>query len=120
MRSTEFIEVDHYLFERGLFTAQETNSNRPLLSTIVESLISRLDGTLSAAESDRHLQEWSSFDVHWELKHYLLSHPMRQQYHLVLSCGTSRHAYRISLSNDRNRDGSAASYERGILRLTNN
>lgn len=117
--SADEIEAEIMLFEKGYFSSQENAVNRPLLSPVVEILIAKRDGKISAAEAETQLDKLRAHDVRSDFNKYVYQPAVLQQYALTFSGGSSIMSWIISGGYDKNIGNLADSYNRKNLRWHN-
>lgn len=101
--TSDFIDVERFLFDNGYFNTSLNNAvNPPALSPVVELLAAARDGELTDGEAQRQIDALRNIDYRNELSRYFYRRSVRQQYALDLSGGGDRTAYRYSASLDRN------------------
>ncbi|AWW29432.1 SusC/RagA family TonB-linked outer membrane protein [Echinicola strongylocentroti] len=101
----DYIDVEQQLFEEGFYTSSENNVRNPVLSPVVETLILERDGIIGSQEANSLIQGYRDVDLREDISQYMLRPQLNQQYSLGISGGAKRHAYRIGLGLDQNREG---------------
>ncbi|WP_192085345.1 SusC/RagA family TonB-linked outer membrane protein [Algoriphagus sp. Y33] len=96
----DYIDVEEMLFGQGFYTALESDFGNEVLSPVVETLIAKRDGLISASEADARIAAFRSYDLRNELKQYIYRPQLNQQYNLGIAGGGNYHTYRISLGYD--------------------
>lgn len=102
MSSADFIENEKALFEKGFYKSRELSPYRLSLSPVVELLIARRDGILSAAEANQRIDQLKGFDVRQDFDKYLHRRSLDQQYSMSMRGGTGNHSYSFSSGFDKN------------------
>lgn len=102
LSSQSFIEVEKFLFEKGYYNSKITSSSRPVLSPVVELLIQRRNGQITAADSARLVGDYATTDTRDELGRYFYRSAVNQQYSLGISGGTENQTYYLSTGLDHN------------------
>lgn len=110
----EYIDMEKKLFERGYYTAKESDLGRVALSPVVELLIAMRDGTVDEAEAQRQIDQFRRLEVRNDIKKHLYQQGVSQQYALNASGGGSQHRYYLSLGYDVNRPTSVGDVNRRI------
>ncbi len=110
----EYIDMERKLFERGYYTAKESDPNRVALSPVVELLIAMRDGTVDEAAAQRQIDRFRKLDVRNDIKKHLYQQGVSQQYALNASGGGSQHRYYLSAGYDVNRPASMGDINRRI------
>jgi len=114
--AADFIEMEQFLFEKNFYRNQETSASRPVLSPVVELLIRRRDGLLSAEATESALEALRQQDVRRDFEKYLYGYGMNQQHQLAVQGGSNSHTYRFSAGYDHNQSNVDAAYRRYTLR----
>ena len=117
--SAEEIGVEKILFNSGYYTSQEGDVSRPALSPIVELLIAKRDGKISAADADAAINNLKTQDVRSDFEKYVYQPAVLQQYALNFSGGSKVMSWMISGGYDKNTDNLSATYNRQNLRWDN-
>lgn len=120
--SSDFIDVEAYLFEKGFFTSQLTNaSDRPILTPVVEILAKRKVGLITPADSASRIDLLRNIDVRNDYLKYLYRKTINQQYNLSFSGGKEDVNYLFSVGYDKNlNDLVGNEQDRITIRLQNN
>ncbi|MHB1177389.1 MAG: SusC/RagA family TonB-linked outer membrane protein [Daejeonella sp.] len=103
MSSADYIATEQKLFSRNFYRGAELSANRTALTPVVELLIARRDGKVSAAEADARLEVFKKQDVRSDLERYFYQPGLNQQYALNLRGGSQNQRYLVSGGYDRNR-----------------
>lgn len=95
MTTSDFIDVEQFLFSKGYYKGQENNRNtRPVLSPVIELLIKQRDGIITDAEQQiddlRNLSASNSF------KNQLYKNATLQQYNVNLKAGDQKGNFFLS------------------------
>lgn len=103
LNSSDYIEVEHSLYQQGYFNADLNNRDSySLISPAVEIFHKREKGELSQAEADRQLDQLRKNDLRSDLSKHSYRSALNQQYSISVRGGTKDFAYYISLGHDRN------------------
>ncbi len=113
--SSDYIDLERRLFARGFYTAQESNSNRPVLTPVIELLIANREGVLSSAELELQLNQLRNKDVRNDLRAYYFQPSLNQHYSIGLNHKTAQNQWRWRMGYDDNRDNLVSN---GLQRLT--
>lgn len=100
LTSSEFIDLEKELFQRGFYNGDETSSSNPVLSPVVETLIQQRDGSITAAEAEARLSQLGRQDIRRDAEKYLYRNSIRQQYALNFSGGFNTLRYFLSAGYD--------------------
>ena len=102
MNSSDFIDVEDTLFNKGFYKGRELNPSHPVLSPAVEILIKKRDGLISQSEAQAQLDELRSQDKRNDLDKYFYRNAVNQQYALSASGGSYNNNYYFSVGYDKN------------------
>ena len=117
--SAEEIGAEEMLFNNGYYASQEGDISQPALSPVVELLIAKRDGKISAADADAAINKLKTQDVRNDFEKYVYQPAVLQQYALNLSGGSKVMSWMISGGYDKNIDNLSATYDRQTLRWDN-
>src|SRR5690606_15579847 len=70
MSVPDYIETERTLFNQGYYQAAETSVAHDPLSPVVELLIAKRDGTISAEEADARIESLKQYDVRNDFEKY--------------------------------------------------
>jgi TonB-linked SusC/RagA family outer membrane protein len=100
--SSDFIDVETFLFGKGFYNGDISNSTtRPPISPVVEILAKRRAGQLSATDSATQIDALRKLDVRNDLLKYFYRNSFTQQYTLSYSGGSDNMTYFLSAGYDR-------------------
>jgi len=120
MSSSDFIDVERFLFDQGFYNSQESNRSRPALTPAVEILIKGRDHSLSAEEVEAQLDALRSKDVRNDFMRYMYRTGVNQQYSLGISGGGEKQHFILSAGYDKNLQNLISnSFERLTLKADN-
>lgn len=102
MSSAEFIEIEKMQFDQGYYQADELSTTRAALSPVVELLIAKRDGLMTAAEADAQIEALKQYDTRNDLSKYAYRNSLNQQYALDISGGSENQRYYLSAGYDKN------------------
>lgn len=105
MKSTDFIDIEMMLFEKGHYNTIISNTavNRPY-SPVVEILNNQQNNLISTAEAETRINALRNYDLLDDIHKYLYETSLKQQYALNLSGGTNKYSYYFSSGFDKNRE----------------
>lgn len=103
MSSADYISTEQKLFTQNFYRSAELAANRTALTPVVELLIARRDGKISAAEADARIEALKQQDVRRDMEKYLYQPSLNQQYALNLGGGSGNQRYQVSAGYDHNR-----------------
>ncbi len=119
IRSTDYIDVEQFLYGRGFYNSSINSTSRPALSPVVELLIKKANGQLSAIDADSRINALRGVDVRNDFQQYIYKPAVQQQYALSLRGGNQSNAWIVSGGYDRNISDLSASLQRISLRAEN-
>ncbi|MET7000678.1 SusC/RagA family TonB-linked outer membrane protein [Chitinophaga defluvii] len=103
MASTDFINVEQYLFGQGFYENDLSNgTDRPLVSPVIEILQQQAEGKLDAAQAKAQIDKLRGYDSRQDFKKYIYQNAFKQQYAINLNGGGERLNYLFSAGYDRN------------------
>jgi TonB-linked SusC/RagA family outer membrane protein len=104
LNSSDFIDVEKYLFANGFYNFKESNLLRPALSPVVEILIKERDSLISPDQAEQQLNILRRQDTRKDLEKYFYRTSANQQYSVNASGGSANNNYYLSLGYDKNLD----------------
>jgi len=103
--SSDFIDLEKYLFAQGYYDANAANTVNPKPFTpVVELLLAAKAGTQSASAASAQIDAMKQHDVRRDMEKYLYRISANQQYALNLSGGSEKQKYYFSAGYDKNLD----------------
>jgi TonB-linked SusC/RagA family outer membrane protein len=102
MRSSDFIDVEKMLFDKGFYDGQIGSLNRPPLTPVVEVLLKKRNHQISDQEANEQINLLSSYDFRNDLLKYFYRKNINQQYSLNLTGGSNNQKYYVSVGYDKN------------------
>lgn len=103
MTSSEFIDVEEFLFNKGFYNATLNNTvARPVVSPVVEILAARKAGLISVEDSIRQISALRNNDIRNDFSDYIYRKSQNQQYSLNVTGGGNRIRYAFLGGYDRN------------------
>jgi TonB-dependent SusC/RagA subfamily outer membrane receptor len=120
--STDFIDVERMLFDKGFYKASLNSVNSRLLvfSPVVQLLYQQSKGLISMEEADWQINSFRNHDYRRELMDNLYRNPIRQQYHLSNDLSRDKFTNRFALGYDRNSEQQQASNNQRLTLQTSN
>lgn len=91
--SSDFIDVEQFLFSKGYYNAEINSFYRTPLSPVVELLVKKSTGQLTAAEADAQINAYRNHDIRSDYYNYVYRSQLNQQYSVNLSAGSGNIAY---------------------------
>jgi len=103
MTTSDFIDVEQFLFDKGFYDADLTDTqNWPVISPVVTLLDSVRKSLLTPGEANKKIDALRNKDVRNEYLSYFYRQAMQQQYAINLSGGKENMAWLTSLGYDNN------------------
>lgn len=115
----DYINVEQMLFEEGFYTGAENDILKAALSPVVELLIAKRDGAISAEEADKKIDALRKADIRNDIETYWYRQSVNQQYALNISGGGANASYYISGGYDRDVNELENKYDRLNLSVKN-
>lgn len=120
LSSSDYIDVEQFLFANGHYTSQLLGSSNLAVSPVVEILNQRQQGLISAADSATQINALRQQDVRRDEDKYLYRPSLNSQYALSVSGGSALDQYYLSAGYDRNLSNLVRNeYDRVTLNATN-
>ena len=120
IRPSDLIDTELMLFDRGYFNEMEKADGKTALSPVVELLIAKRDGKLSASEADRQVNDFRKYDNRNDISKYLYRKAFNQQYAVNVRGGGASHRYFVSAGYDKNLSSSVGNdFRRTSLNASN-
>ena len=121
MSAADYIAVEKQLFDKGFYKSKEIALANTVLSPIVELLIAKRDGKMSAADADAAILRYSMLDNRNDIEKYLYRNALNKQYAVSLNGGGAKHNFSLSLGYDQNETILKGNdYDRFTINLNNN
>ncbi|CAM3771914.1 SusC/RagA family TonB-linked outer membrane protein [Sphingobacterium prati] len=99
--SSEFIDMEILLFDKGYYNNQISNKKRPALSPVIELLQLRKEGKLNEAELGERINTYRDIDSRRDYMDYFYRNSFDQRYAIDLSGGSDVASHYVSLGVDR-------------------
>ncbi|WP_164126196.1 SusC/RagA family TonB-linked outer membrane protein [Sphingobacterium luzhongxinii] len=102
INTSDFIDVELFLFERNHYNATYTGSRKKsiVFSPLIDMLYANKNGDLSDDELNYNIREFRKVDYLEEVSQLFYRPPFAQQHHMSLSTGNSRLQNRFSIGYD--------------------
>lgn len=102
MSSSDFIDVEKFLFSKGFFDNDFDPSNtiRPAISPVVEILAQQKNGQLTEMEANAQIDALRTQDVRRDFSNYIYRKAVNQQYAMSLTGGSQNVRYALSAGYD--------------------
>lgn len=111
--SSDFIDVELMLFEKGFYQTAFNSTERPPLTPVIELMF---DPSLVPQQKQGLINLWRGTDVRNDFNKYVYQTGINQQYSLQASAGAEKYNWLASMGFDSNKDELAAKYDRFTLR----
>lgn len=117
--STDYIDVEQFLYGKGFYNSSINSVFKPALSPVIELLIKKNNGQLPAAEADARINALRNVDTRNDFAKYIYSPAVLQQYALSIRGGSQNSSWMLSGGYDHNLSELSASLQRISLRSEN-
>jgi TonB-linked SusC/RagA family outer membrane protein len=117
MSSSDYIEVERMLFDKGYFDSQIATGYQSL-TPAVEFLLAQRLGKITAQQANMELERLKTVDLRNEYINEFYTNALTQQYGLNIRGGTQKHAYAFSGSYDDVKEQNFAHSNRYNLRVS--
>lgn len=114
--SSDFIDVEQFLFGKGFYTSTLTSPSRPLVSPVVEILAQQDAGQITAEEATTRIDSYRKNDTRNDFNRYMYDKGINWQHALNLNGGTPNLAWNFSAGFDDNRSNLGAEFNRITLK----
>ncbi|TJZ49904.1 SusC/RagA family TonB-linked outer membrane protein [Sphingobacterium olei] len=104
MDPSSFIDVERFLFDKGLYNSRYTSRSRPGLTPVIELLQQHKSGSLSDAELHDKLGILRSSDVYDDLDRYVYDRGIINQNRVGIDGGTNKLAWNLSAAYNISKD----------------
>lgn len=119
INSSDFIDVEQKLFQRGFYDSEISSSNHPALSPVIDLLNKEKKGLLSPEEVAEQIAVLRTIDSKDQYKRYMYQPLENRQYSVNISGGMPKFAWSSALGYDDNSSSLAATYKRANVRFQN-
>ena len=103
LSSDDFIEAEKIFFSRGWYATQESSTQKVPLTPVVELLIKKRDGLLSAADADQQIEDLKQHNVVDQYGKYFFRNSVLLQNSLSVTGGGNNSRYFLSLGYDKDK-----------------
>jgi TonB-linked SusC/RagA family outer membrane protein len=105
MNSSDFIDAEQYLFNKGYFDSNLSDAySYPAISPVISILAKQRSGSISATESANQLNLLRQSDVRNDFEKYVYQKSVNQQYSVGINGGGKDYTYVLSVGRDNNKD----------------
>lgn len=119
MESTDVIDVETMLFEKGFLFADTSTLLKTAFSPVYEILFRKRNGTITAEEAKRQIDQLRTADIRDEYKKHFYSRAFNQQYSLSLQGGNENFGWTAFAGYDKNISYTSSEYSRLNLNWEN-
>jgi TonB-linked SusC/RagA family outer membrane protein len=118
--SSDYIDLEKDLFSRGWYASQEAATTKTPLTPVVELLIKKRDGLISAADADQQIDDMRQVDALDQYEKYFLQNRIIAQNALSVSGGGLNSRYYLTLGYDKDKSNYIGnSFDRFSVNATN-
>jgi TonB-dependent starch-binding outer membrane protein SusC len=100
MSSSEFIDLEKFLFDKGYFDADLSSPDFGSVSPVIEILAKKRNGTLTNNEAEDRINSLRNIDVRKDFEKYIYRNSLGHQYSLNLNGGNDRLKFNLSSGLD--------------------
>lgn len=104
MSSSDYIDTEQILFEKGYFDSDEASYDHKPISKAVELMIARRDGHISEANFKKAIDRLRQNDLVKDVSKYLFRTAQTQQYNISLNGGSDYQRYYVSAGHVRSKE----------------
>lgn len=118
MSSSDFIDVEQYLFKQGFYDGASNDPTQPVQSPVVTLLIKKASGLISEAEANTQINNLRHQDIRDDYNKYFYKPSVNQQYAINLRGGNTTSAWTASSGYDHDISNLNALFDRLNLRFS--
>ena len=119
MESTDFIEIERYLFDNGFYNNAIDRTPFLALTPAIEILLKQRNGELSDAETNRQLAELAQQNGYENFSKNFLNPPFTDQYAISIQGGTTKHSYAMGGGYTADKNYNSERFDKLNLLLSN-
>lgn len=112
LSSTDYLELETFLYGKGFYNSKISSSSKPFLSPMVELLVAKNNGTITANAYDKQLAFLQAGDVRSEFAKLNYENGFKQQHALSLRGSESKLDWNVSIGYDHNISSVGATNDR--------
>lgn len=110
MTSSDFIDVERFLFEQGAYDANLNNTrNWPVITPVVEILQLQRQGLLTEGEASQKIDALRQYDIRNDIDRYINRDALARQYHVSMGMGGAKLSQQVTIGYDDNRGSTIGS-----------
>lgn len=119
MTTSDFIDVEQFLFAQHFYDADIASPNRPVLSPVIQILTRERLGEISRTEAVKQIDALRNEDVRNDLFNFFYRSAMHQQYSVALRGGSQTVGFRTSLGFDKDLGSLVGNQDNRLTFVTN-
>ncbi|MBL7760965.1 MAG: SusC/RagA family TonB-linked outer membrane protein [Sediminibacterium sp.] len=120
LTGSDYVDLEIYLFSKGYYNNIITSTQKPRLTPVVETLLNKRNGLISASDSSRQIDDFKRYDLRNDLLKHYYRQSVNQQYALNISGGSASQKYFVSIGLDKNLNGTVLNdYQRFTISANN-
>ena len=119
MSSSDFIDIEQELYNRGFYRSRLTSISKPVVSPVVDYLDKVDKGLLTADEANIAIHALRNVDIRDQLNEYMYKPATKQQYFISAQGGMEKFSWLSSIGYDRNKETLGEGYNRFNIRFQN-
>jgi TonB-linked SusC/RagA family outer membrane protein len=117
--SSDFIDAEQFLFNKGFRFADTADITRPPFSPVYEILFKQRSGEISSQQASAQINSLRDADIKNDYSRYFYKQNVSQQYALNLKGGSDNITWLMSAGYDRDLNEVSAGYDRITVRYEN-
>ncbi|MGJ1264383.1 SusC/RagA family TonB-linked outer membrane protein [Sphingobacterium spiritivorum] len=119
MSSSDYIDVEQELFNRGYYNSDINSTSHPIISPVVDLLEKARSGALTQEQAQQQITALRTIDARKQFNQYMYKPLVNQQYFLSAQGGADKFSWTSSVGYDHNKDNLGSTYQRMNLRFQN-
>lgn len=119
MNSSDFIDVEQVLFNKGFYDSDYNSDNHPSLSPVIELLYANQAGKISDKMLQQSLTTYRKVDARKQWMDKVYENGFNQQYYLGISGGGNQQRWNFSAGIDQGQNDLKATRQRYNFRINN-
>jgi len=117
--SSDFIDVEQFLYAKGYYNSMLNAAAKPPVSPVVELLVKKANGSISAADADAQINAMRGHDTRNDFNKYVYRNAVNRQHAINIRGGSNAMAWNFSAGLDQNTGSLDDKYNRITLRSVN-
>ncbi|MFB6453787.1 SusC/RagA family TonB-linked outer membrane protein [Chitinophaga sp. Hz27] len=119
MSSSDYIDVEQYLFNNGYFDNQISVEPYRALTPAIEILLNRRNGVMTALDSSIQIDALKQIDSRSEYLHHFYTNPVTQQYAVNIRGGADKNSYSLAIAYENSLSEVYARFNKINVKLDN-